>query len=124
MDWPVLCYDKVRYVGDSIAVVVAESEEIAEQALGLIEVEYEPLPVVTGPKEAAQPGAPVLHDHHPTGNFKAVYNLDHGDVEAGFAQSDVILEREYTTQFVEHGFIEPEAGLAVPVATGSKSPPL
>lgn len=118
VDWPVLCYDKVRYVGDSIAVVVAESEEIAEQALGLIEVEYEPLPVVTGPKEAAQPGAPILHDHHPTGNFKAVYNLDHGDVEAGFAQSDVILEREYSTQFVEHGFIEPEAGLAVPEATG------
>lgn len=118
VDWPVLCYDKVRYVGDSIALVVAESEEIAEQALGLIEVEYEPLPVVTGPKEAAQPGAPILHDHHPTGNFKATYNLENGDVEVGFAQSDVILEREYSTQFVEHGFIEPEAGLAVPEATG------
>jgi xanthine dehydrogenase molybdenum-binding subunit len=118
VDWPVLCYDKVRYVGDAIALVVAESEEVAEAALKLIEVVYEPLPVVTGPKEAAQPEAPILHAHHPTGNFKAVYNLDHGDVEAGFAQSDVILEREYTTQFVEHGFIEPEAGLAVPEATG------
>lgn len=118
VDWPVLCYDKVRYVGDAVALVVAESEEIAEAALKLIQVEYEPLPVVTGPKEAAQPGAPLLHEHHPTGNFKAVYNLEHGDVEAGFAQSDVILEREYTTQFVEHGFIEPEAGLAVPEATG------
>jgi xanthine dehydrogenase molybdenum-binding subunit len=118
VDWPVLCYDKVRYVGDAIALVVAESEEIAAAALGLIEVGYEPLPVVTGPKEAAQPEAPILHEHHPTGNFKATYYLEHGDVEAGFAQSEVILEREYTTQFVEHGFIEPEAGLAVPEATG------
>src|SRR5712692_8892924 len=62
IDWPVLCYDKVRYVGDAIAVVAAETEAIAAQALELIEVEYEPLPVVTGPKEAAQPGAPVLHE--------------------------------------------------------------
>ncbi len=61
VDWPVLCYDKVRYVGDAIALVAAESEAIAEAALKLIEVEYEPLPVVTGPKEAAQPGAPILH---------------------------------------------------------------
>ena len=65
VDWPVLCYDKVRYVGDAIALVAAESEAIAEAALKLIAVEYEPLPVVTGPKEAAQPGAPILHPHHP-----------------------------------------------------------
>lgn len=118
VDWPVLCYDKVRYVGDAIALVAAESEAIAEAALKLIAVEYEPLPVVTGPKEAAQPGAPILHPHHPTGNFKATYELENGDLEAGFAQSDVVIEREYSTQFVEHGFIEPEAGLAVPDAKG------
>ena len=118
VDWPVLCYDKVRYVGDSIALVAAESEEIAEAALKLIEVVYEPLPVVTDPKQAAQPDAPILHAHHPTGNFKATYNLENGDIAAGFAQSDVIIEREYSTQFVEHGFIEPEAGLAVPEAKG------
>ncbi len=118
IDWPVLCYDKVRYVGDAIALVVADSEDIAEQALGLIEVVYEPLPVVTGPKEAAQPDAPILHEHHPTGNFKAKYHLENGDMEAGFAQADVIVEREYRTQTVEHAFIEPEAALAMPEANG------
>lgn len=118
VDWPVLCYDKVRYLGDAIAIVAAENEAIAEQALKLIDVEYEPLPVVTGPKEAAQPNAPILHAHHPTGNFKAKYHLENGDVAKGFAEADVIIEREYRTQFVEHGFIEPEAALAVPGADG------
>jgi len=118
IDWPVLCYDKVRYVGDAVALVVAESEEIAAQALALIEVEYELLSVVTGPKEAAQPSAPILHAHHPTGNFKAKYHLEKGNVEAGFAESDIIIEREYRTQTVEHGFIEPEAALAMPEANG------
>ncbi|MCX6048770.1 MAG: molybdopterin-dependent oxidoreductase [Chloroflexi bacterium] len=118
VDWPVLCYDKVRYVGDAIALVAAEREEIADAALKLIDVVYEVLPVVTGPKEAAQPDAPILHAHHATGNFKATYNLEHGDIAAGFAEADLIIEREYSTQFVEHGFIEPEAGLAVPEAKG------
>ena len=118
IDWPVLCYDKVRYVGDAVALVAAETEAIAADALKLIEVEYEPLPVVTGPKEAAQPGAPVLHEHHATGNFLAHFHLANGDVAAGFAQADVILEREYNTQTVEHGFIEPEACLAMPEANG------
>lgn len=118
IDWPVLCYDKVRYVGDAVAIVAAESEAIAAQALTLMAVEYEPLPVITGPKEAALPEAPILHPHHPTGNYKAQYHLAHGDVTQGFAEADVILEREYHTQFVEHGFIEPEAALATPGADG------
>lgn len=115
IDWPVLCYDKVRYVGDAIALVVAESEEVAGEALALIEVEYEPLPVVSGAKEAAAPGAPPIHAR---GNLLAHYHLENGDLKAGFAQADVIVEREYTTQTVEHGFLEPEAGLAVPEANG------
>ncbi len=118
IDWPVLCYEKVRYVGDAVALVVAESEEIAEQALGLIDVDYEPLPVVTGPKEAAQPESPILHEHHPTGNFKAKYHLENGDLAQGFADAEAIVEREYRTQTVEHAFIEPEAALAVPEANG------
>jgi xanthine dehydrogenase molybdenum-binding subunit len=118
IDWPVLCYDKVRYVGDAVALVVAETEERAEEALGLIEVVYEPLPVVPGPREAARPDAPILHEHHPTGNFKATYHLENGDLARGFAEADVIVEHEYRTQTVEHGFIEPEAGLAVPEAYG------
>src|SRR5262249_5521396 len=124
IDWPVLCYDKTRYVGDAIALVVAESEQIAAQALKLIEVDYEELPVVTGPKEAALPDAPILHEHIPHhspgahGNCLKHYHLENGDIAKGFAEADVIIEREYSTQTVEHAFIEPEAGLAVPDPTG------
>jgi selenium-dependent xanthine dehydrogenase len=124
VDWPVLCYDKVRYVGDAIALVVAESEGALAQALELIEVDYEALRVVTGPKEAALPGAPILHEqiaHHAAGehgNCLKHYHLENGDVAKGFAEADVIIEREYSTQTVEHAFIEPEAGLAVPDPTG------
>jgi xanthine dehydrogenase molybdenum-binding subunit len=119
VDWPVLCYDKVRYVGDAIALVVAESEEIAAEALNLIEVDYEPLPVVTGPKEAASPDAPILHEHAgENGNCLKHYHLENGDTAKGFAEADVIIEREYRTQTVEHAFIEPEAGLAVPDPLG------
>jgi xanthine dehydrogenase molybdenum-binding subunit len=115
VDWPVLCYEKVRYVGDAVALVAAESESIAAQALGLIDVEYEPLPIVTGPLEAAAPGATLVHQQ---GNELAHFQIERGDLEAGFAQADVVVEREYRTQSVEHGFIEPEAGVAVPGVDG------
>ncbi len=124
IDWPVLCYDKVRYVGDAVALVVAESEEIAARALELIEVDYEPLAVVTGPKEAAELDAPNVHEnverfgHGAHGNCMAHFHLENGDVDQGFVEADVILEREYRTQTVEHGFIEPEAALAMPEADG------
>jgi len=124
IDWPVLCYDKVRYVGDAIALVAAESEKIAADALKLIAVEYDPLPVVSNPKQAARDDAPRVHEHpekfapNARGNFLAHFNLENGNLADGFTQSDVIIEREYTTQTVEHAFIEPEAGLAVPDATG------
>jgi selenium-dependent xanthine dehydrogenase len=124
VDWPVLCYDKVRYVGDAIALVVAESEETLAPAIEAIEVDYETLPVVTGPKDAALPDAPILHEqiaNHATGehgNCLKHYHLENGDVARGFAEADVIVEREYSTQTVEHAFIEPEAGLAVPDPTG------
>ncbi len=115
VDWPVLCYDKVRYVGDAIALIAAESESIAAEALSLIEVTYEPLPVVPGPLEAAEEDAPPVHDN---GNLLEHYHIECGDLEAGFKQAAVIVEREYRTQTVEHGFIEPEAGLAMPEANG------
>jgi xanthine dehydrogenase molybdenum-binding subunit len=124
IDWPVLCYDKVRYVGDAIALVAAESEEIAEAAIKLIDVEYDVLPVVAGPKQAAQPNAPLVHEHpekfskEAHDNFLAHFNLESGNLDDGFKQADVIIEREYSTQTVEHAFIEPEAALAVPDATG------
>lgn len=115
IDWPVLCYDKVRYVGDAIALVVAESEAVAAEALKLIDVAYEPLPIIPGPKESRAEGAAHIHAE---GNELAHFHLDSGDLPTGFAEADVIIEREYRTQTVEHGFIEPEAGLAVPEANG------
>ena len=108
-DWPVLAYDKVRYVGDAIALVAAETEEIAEQALELIQVDYEPLPVVTSPQEALAPDAPLVHDG---GNLLKHIQVRKGDAEKGFAEADVIVEREYRTPSLDHAFLEPEAGVA------------
>ena len=85
IDWPVLCYDKVRYVGDAIALVAAEREEIAEAALKLIEVEYEPLPVVSDPKQAAQSRKRFLGEVAGTGTFVLPIHFPHpttGRVEA------------------------------------------
>ena len=108
-DWPVLAYDKVRYVGDAIALVAAETEEIAEKALELIQVEYEPLPVVTSPQMALASDAPLVHD---TGNLLKHIKVRKGDMEKGFAEADVIVEREYRTPSLDHAFLEPEAGVA------------
>jgi len=108
-DWPVLAYDKVRYVGDAIAIVAAETEDVAEQALGLIEVEYEPLPVVTSPQQALAHDAPLVHDG---GNLLKHIQVRKGDAEKGFAEADVVVEREYRTPSLDHAFLEPEAGVA------------
>jgi len=108
-DWPVLAYDKVRYVGDAIALVAAETEEVAEQALELIQVDYEPLPVVTSPQQALAPDAPLVHDG---GNLLKHIQVRKGDAEQGFAEADVIVERGYRTPRQEHAFMEPEAGVA------------
>ncbi len=108
-DWPVLAYDKVRYVGDAIALVAAETEETAEQALELIQVDYEPLPVVTSPQQALAPDALLVHDG---GNLLKHIQVRKGDVEQALAEADVVVEREYRTPRQEHAFMEPEAGVA------------
>ncbi|HEX8993098.1 MAG TPA: xanthine dehydrogenase family protein molybdopterin-binding subunit [Anaerolineales bacterium] len=119
-DQPVLCGpgsstkhgDVVRFVGDQVAVVVAETETAAQAALRLIKVEYEDLPVVSDPVEAMKPGAPVLHPERGDTNVCVRYKVRKGDVEAGFAQADVIVEAEYRTPAQEHAYLQPEAGLA------------
>jgi len=113
-DWPVLCHDVVRYVGDAVAIVAADSEEIAAQALALIEVDYQPLPVVADPVYAHSPEAPVLHPNHPTGNLLKHIKVRHGDVDKGFAEADVIVEQTYRTPTTEHAFLEPECSIGVP----------
>ncbi len=108
-DQPVLVEDKARFIGDVLAVVFAETEEAAQEALALIKVAYQPEEGVFSPQEALAEGAPALH---PGGNImKAVVNRK-GDIEAGFAQADIIEEGTYYTPFLEHGFLETEAGLA------------
>jgi xanthine dehydrogenase molybdenum-binding subunit len=113
-DWPVLCGDVVRYMGDAVAIVAAETAEAAAQALNLIEVEYQPLPVVADPEYAHSADAPVLHPDHPTGNLLKHIKVRHGDIEQGFAESDYIVEREYRTPTTEHAFLEPECAIGIP----------
>lgn len=113
-DWPVLCHDVVRYVGDAVAIVAAESEDIAAKALCLIDVEYAPLPVVADPVYAHSPEAPILHPNHPTGNLLKHIKVRHGDIDRGFTEADVIIEREYRTPIIEHAFLEPECSIGVP----------
>jgi len=108
--------NKVRFVGDRVAFVAAETEEIADQALKLIDVEYEPLPILLDPAEAMQPGAPRLHDEpeyvnfaesDPARNLAAHIRIDIGDVEKGFAEADYIFEHEYEVPKVQQAHIEP-----------------
>ncbi len=108
--------NRVRFVGDRVAMVAAESEEIADQALQLIEVEYEELPALLDPEKAMQPGAPVLHPEpeyvhfngsDPTRNLAAEIRIDIGDVESGFAEADRIFEAEYRVPKVQQAHIEP-----------------
>ena len=113
-DWPVLCGDVVRFTGDAVAIVAALDEETAAEALRLIEVDYEPLPVVADPVYAHSPEAPNLHPEHPTGNLLKHIKVRHGDIEQGFAEADVVVEREYRTPTTEHAFLEPECAIGVP----------
>ncbi len=111
-DQPVLCGDVVRFVGDKIALIVAETEKAATAARDLIQVEFEDLPVVTDPITAMKPDAPLVHPELGDSNVCVHYKIRKGDVAAGFAQSDVIVESEYHLPFQEHAYLQPEAGLA------------
>ncbi|MCZ7545370.1 MAG: molybdopterin-dependent oxidoreductase [Anaerolineae bacterium] len=110
-DWPVLCADKVRYVGDAVAIVAADTEAIAAQALDLIEIEFEALPVVADPVSARAPDAPLVHEG---GNLLKHIKVRHGDIDRGFAEAEAIVERTYHTPTTEHAFLEPECAIGVP----------
>ncbi len=118
-DQPVLCgpgsskpyTDRVRFVGDQVALVVAESEAIASRGRDLIEVVYEDLPIVTDPRAAMQPEAPLVHPDQESNVFTH-FRIRKGDIEAAFKQADVIVEGDYHTPAQEHAFLQPEAGVA------------
>lgn len=117
-DQPVLCgtgstipgADIVRCYADMVAVVVADSEAIAAQAVKLIDITYEDLPPVFDPVEAMQDGAPILSATENT-NILSHYRIRRGDVSKAWAQCDVIVESEYHTGYQEHAYLQPEAGL-------------
>jgi xanthine dehydrogenase D subunit len=114
-DQPVFCFDLVRYVGDAVAAVAAESPEIAERALELIEVDYEPLPVLDSPEKALAPDAPKLH---PQGNVLHRSEYRRGDVDAAFAECVHVVEETYVTPRQMHTYLETEGGLFVPDPDG------
>lgn len=109
-DQPVMARGVVRYVGEGIAAVAAEDIVTAKEALRRIKVAYEPLPAIYDAEEAMKPGAPIIHAYAP-GNLVKHIPIRKGDVEKGFAEADLIVEQTYSTQQVEHAYLEPEAGI-------------
>ena len=109
-DQPALCEDKVRYLGDAVAVVVAENIEAAEKAAQLVEVDYEPLPVVYDPVEAIRPDATKVHEG---GNVLRHASVHIGDVENAFREAAVVVENTYRTGRQMHMFLEIEAGIGM-----------
>jgi len=112
-DQPVLVGEggKVRWIGDRTAIVVAETERAADRARRLVHVDYELLPTVCDPREAMKPSAPVVHEERGESNVLRHVQVRKGDVRAAFAEADVVVEGFYTTPFVEHAYLQPEAGL-------------
>ena len=117
-DQTILAQDVVRYRGDCIAVVAAETREQAEQAAAAVEVEYEPLDAVYSVDEALAPGAPLLHPDLFSSNIPYHLKAYIGNVEEGFVASDYIVEGTYRTEKLEHAYIEPHMALAKPEPDG------
>ena len=110
-DQPIMARGRVRYVGEAIAAVAADDVITARRALELIKVEYEDIPAVFYAEEAMKKGAPIIHDYAPDNIVKHI-PIRKGDLKAGFAEADIIVEQTYDTQPVEHAYLEPEAGIA------------
>jgi len=110
-DAPVLASDVVRFHGEPMALVCAESLEIAEQAMKLIVLELEPLPAVFDPEEALRPDSPRVYDSEADHNVVAIWTIRKGDLERGMAEADLVVENTYRMPFVEHAYLEPEAGV-------------
>lgn len=132
-DQPIVALDCVRYVGEVVAAVAAEDPDVAEEAVDLIQVEYEPLPPVLNPADAMSPASPVLHEtrvlsesrldkehyrYEDRGNVLTSYSVGRGDPDEGFATSDFVFEDTYTTPKIQHGHLEPHVVTAFWDAAG------
>ncbi|MCM2251338.1 MAG: selenium-dependent xanthine dehydrogenase [Ramlibacter sp.] len=117
-DWPVIVAEgeEVRCVGDVLAVVAAETPQIARAAAALVEVTYEKLVPVLDPAQAIEPGAPQVNPRHD--NLLSLTKIQRGDVDAALAASAHVVSGTWQTQRIEHLFLEPEAALAVPLQDG------
>ena len=122
-DEPTLAVDKVRYKGEPIVAVVADSPREAYEAIAKIRVDYEPLPAVFDVEEALKPGAPVVNETYPKNTFTYHERYDHqklrfGDVERGFAEADHIIEHRYQMSPIEHAPTETNGSIAAPDTNG------
>ena len=111
-DQPVLIGigQKMRYMGDALAIVIAETKEAASRATGLIEVEVEELEVISDPLRAMEKDAPPIHQD---GNILATHYLEKGDIKKGFGQADIIVENEFKTSFLDQVPLQVEAGVGI-----------
>ena len=120
-DMPLLARDRVRFIGEKVAVVAATDPEIAEEAVASIDVEYEDLPATVDLSRALESGAPLVHENpgayegapveRPHPNVQSVLRFRLGDVEAGFREADRIFEHTFRTQLAHQGYLEPHAGV-------------
>lgn len=108
-DQPAMCFDKVRYIGDAVAAVAAINAEVAERALNLVRVRYEPLPLVSDAEAALKPGAEAVHE---AGNLQRELRFERGNIEEAFAQAAHVIEATYDTPRQMHTFMETEGGYA------------
>ena len=115
-DKPLFATDRVRFAGEPIAAIASYDPSVAEEAVDLVKVEYEPLPAVFSPVDAIKPDAPKIHKN---GNIAKHMKLRKGNVEEGFKRANLIVERTYKSQFQEPVPLEPEAGFVVPEPDGS-----
>ncbi len=142
-DQSVLAVDRVRFAGDPVVAVAAPTRLEAEEALSLIDVEYETLPSVYDAVEAASEGAPLVHEHHPISDNDAAYfgmrpqqgtnichrfRIWHGNIQEGFDKAEVIVEEMYRTAGAQHAHMEPHASVALwrgdrlEIWTGTQTP--
>lgn len=115
-DFRIFADDKIRYHGDVVAIVVAETREIAIHAAQLVKVDATALPAVLDPEEALKPGAVLVHENHGS-NLINTHVVRRGNVEDGFKQADFVIEQDFSTQFIEHAYMETEAAVCVPRST-------
>jgi len=110
-DQPIFCYDKVVTTGDVLAMLVGKNERALRKLTSKVKIEYDELPIVTNPHISLNSDTPLIHPENKT-NLIVHYPLVKGDVNKGLEESDHVIEREYTTSYQEHAYIEPEAVIA------------